>query len=91
MILPFVLISLLGIAARAGADPGGTLNLYNWNDYFAEETLAGFQAKTGIRPRLDVYDANEVLEAKLFAGRSGYDLVFPTARPFAARHIQADL
>jgi putrescine transport system substrate-binding protein len=68
-----------------------TLHLYNWNDYFAEDTLAGFEAQTGIRPVLDVYDANEVLEAKLFAGSSGYDLVFPTARPFGARHVKAGL
>lgn len=67
------------------------LHLYNWNDYFAPDTLAGFEAKTGIHPVLDLYDANEVLEAKLFAGHSGYDLVFPTARPFAARHIKAGL
>ncbi|MBK1719560.1 polyamine ABC transporter substrate-binding protein [Thiocystis violacea] len=70
---------------------GETVHIYNWNDYFAEDTLAGFQSRTGIRPVLDVYDANEVLEAKLFAGGSGYDLIFPTARPFAARHIKAGL
>ena len=40
---------------------------------------------------LDLYDSNDVLEAKLFAGSSGYDLVFPTARPFGARHIKAGL
>lgn len=68
-----------------------TVHLYNWNDYFAEDTLAKFQERTGIRPVLDLYDANDVLEAKLFAGSSGYDLVFPTARPFAARHISAGL
>ena len=68
-----------------------SVNIYNWSDYFAEDTLSGFQTKTGIRPRLDVYDSNEVLEAKLFAGSSGYDLVFPTARPFAARQVKADI
>ncbi|NEV60981.1 extracellular solute-binding protein [Thiorhodococcus minor] len=67
------------------------VHVYNWSDYFAEDTLASFQERTGIRPVLDVYDANEVLEAKLFAGSSGYDLIFPTARPFAARHIKAGL
>ncbi len=67
------------------------VHLYNWNDYFAEETLSSFAERTGIEPVLDVYDSNEVLEAKLFAGSSGYDLVFPTARPFAARHIAAGL
>lgn len=67
------------------------VHIYNWSDYFAEDTLPNFQARTGIRPVLDVYDSNEVLEAKLFAGSSGYDLIFPTARPFAARHIKAGL
>lgn len=68
-----------------------TVHLYNWNDYFAEDTLAKFEARTGIRPVLDLYDANDVLEAKLFAGSSGYDVVFPTARPFGTRHIKAGL
>jgi putrescine transport system substrate-binding protein len=68
-----------------------TVNIYNWNDYFAEDTLEKFEAATGIKPVLDLYDSNEVLEAKLLAGHSGYDLVFPTARPFAARHIKAGI
>ena len=67
------------------------VHIYNWNDYFAEDTLEQFEAATGIRPVLDLYDANEVLEAKLLAGSSGYDVVFPTARPFAARHIAAGI
>ncbi|MCF7983945.1 MAG: polyamine ABC transporter substrate-binding protein [Thiohalocapsa sp.] len=67
------------------------VHIYNWNDYFAEDTLSGFEQRTGIRAVLDVYDSNEVLEAKLLAGSSGYDVVFPTARPFAARHIDAGL
>lgn len=67
------------------------VHVYNWSDYFAEDTLREFQARTGIRPVLDVYDSNETLEAKLFAGDSGYDVVFPTARPFAAREIQAGI
>ena len=68
-----------------------TVNIYNWNDYFAEDTLETFEADTGIKPVLDLYDSNETLEAKLLAGHSGYDLVFPTARPFAARHIKAGI
>ena len=50
-----------------------------------------FQEETGIKVVYDVYDSNEVLEAKLLAGHSGYDLVFPTARPFAQRHIKAGI
>lgn len=80
---------LIATQAAPGADD--KVHLYNWNDYLAEDTLENFQKKTGIRPVLDVYDSNEVLEAKLFAGSSGYDLVFPTARPFAARQIAAGL
>jgi putrescine transport system substrate-binding protein len=68
-----------------------TVNIYNWNDYFAEDTLKQFEKDTGIKPVLDLYDSNETLEAKLLAGRSGYDVVFPTARPFAARHIKAGI
>ena len=67
------------------------VNLYNWNDYFAPDTLPQFQKRTGIRPILDLYDSNDVLEAKLFVGSSGYDVVFPTARPFGARQIKAGL
>lgn len=67
------------------------VHLYTWSDYLAEDTLPSFQERTKIRPVLDVYDSNEVLEAKLLAGSSGYDLIFPTARPFAARHIKAGL
>jgi putrescine transport system substrate-binding protein len=67
------------------------LHVYNWSDYIAEEALTQFREETGIKVVYDVYDSNEVLEAKLLAGRSGYDLVFPTARPFAQRHIKAGI
>jgi len=87
--LPALCAGLLTTSAVLRAED--TVHLYNWNDYFAEDTLAKFQEQTKIRPVLDLYDANDVLEAKLFAGSSGYDLVFPTARPFAARHIAAGL
>jgi putrescine transport system substrate-binding protein len=81
-------LSLACLSALAAED---RVHIYNWSDYFAEDTLEGFKAKSGISPVLDVYDSNEVMEAKLLAGSSGYDLIFPTARPFAARHIPAGL
>ncbi|MFA5683717.1 MAG: polyamine ABC transporter substrate-binding protein [Lysobacteraceae bacterium] len=65
------------------------VHVYNWSDYIAEDTLENFQKETGIRVIYDVYDSNEVLEAKLMTGGSGYDLVFPSARPFAERHVTA--
>ncbi len=57
----------------------GTLNIYNWSDYIAEDTIEKFEAATGIDVNYDVYDSNEVLEAKMLAGNSGYDLVVPTS------------
>ncbi|MFN7551476.1 MAG: polyamine ABC transporter substrate-binding protein [Pseudomonadota bacterium] len=67
------------------------LNVYNWSDYIAEDTIARFERETGIKVVYDVYDSNEMLEAKLLAGSSGYDVVFPSARPFAQRHVAANL
>ena len=65
------------------------LHIYNWSDYIAPDTVAGFTKETGIAVTYDVYDSNEVLEAKLLAGRSGYDVVVPSASPFLARQITA--
>ncbi len=74
-------------SAAAGEEP--RLNIYNWSDYIAPDTIPKFEAETGIRVAYDVYDGNEVLEAKLLSGRSGYDVVVPSASPFMARQIAA--
>jgi putrescine transport system substrate-binding protein len=65
------------------------LRVYNWSDYIAEGTIEQFQESAGIRVTYDVYTSNEFLDAVLKTGYSGYDLVFPSARPFAERHIAA--
>jgi putrescine transport system substrate-binding protein len=80
---------LLGCAFGAAAQ--GELRIYNWNDYIAPEALKRFSAETGIKVIYDTYDANELLDAKLRAGRSGYDLVVPTASPFLANQLRARL
>ncbi len=54
------------------------LNVYNWSDYIAEDTLAQFEQETGIKVVYDVFDSNELLEAKLIAGNTGYDVVVPS-------------
>ena len=72
----------------ANAEEEKVLNIYNWSDYIAEDTIEKFEAETGIKVTYDVFDSNEVLEAKLLAGSSGYDLVVPSAS-FMARQIQA--
>jgi putrescine transport system substrate-binding protein len=86
---------ILGIVAMlAGIVPAGaqgTLNVYNWNDYVSQQAIERFQKETGIRVVYDTYDSNETLDAKLRAGRSGYDLVVPTASPFLAQQIPARL
>ena len=64
------------------------LHLYNWSDYIAEDTIANFEAETGIKVVYDVFDSNDVLEAKLLAGNSGYDLVVPSSS-FLGRQIMA--
>ena len=82
---------LLAAAAVGSAAAGEELrlNIYNWSDYIAPDTIPKFEAETGIRVTYDVYDGNEVLEAKLLSGRSGYDVVVPSASPFMARQIAA--
>lgn len=66
----------------------GEVRVYNWSDYIAEDTLAKFTAETGIKVVYDVYDSNEVLEAALLSGRSGYDLVVPSNH-YVAKQISA--
>jgi len=64
------------------------VRVYNWSDYIDEELLAKFEAETGIDLVYDVFDSNEVLETKMLAGGSGYDVVVPTA-DFLQRQITA--
>lgn len=89
LILLMLCAGLSGVAALA-QDRQRVLNVYNWSDYIDRKLLARFTAETGIRVVYDTYDSNENLEAKLLAGRSGYDLVFPSAT-FLKRHIQAGI
>ena len=76
----------LPLVARAEAPE---LHVYNWSDYIAPDTIPNFTKETGIAVTYDVYDGNEVLEAKLLAGQSGYDVVVPSASPFMTREIAA--
>jgi putrescine transport system substrate-binding protein len=84
-----MVLLMSGIVAGPAAAEDKLLNIYNWSDYIAPDTVKNFEALTGIRVNYDVYDSNEVLEAKLEAGHSGYDLVVPTASPYLAREAAA--
>jgi putrescine transport system substrate-binding protein len=64
-------------AQASAATEEKTLRLFNWADYFAADTISQFTAETGIRVIYDQMDSSETLEAKLMAGNSGYDLIFP--------------
>jgi len=77
-----------GATAQAPAPEEKVLNVYNWSDYIAEETIPEFQNRTGIQVNYDVFDSNEVLETKLLAGKTGYDVVVPSAS-FLERQIKA--
>ena len=77
-----------GPQAAAPAAEDKVLNVYNWSDYIDPAVIEAFQAETGIKVNYDVFDSNEVLETKLLAGNSGYDLVVPSAY-FLERQIQA--
>ncbi len=77
-------------AAQAPAAPveEKVVNVYNWSDYIDPAMLEQFTAETGIKVNYDVFDANEVLETKLLAGNTGYDVVVPSAS-FMERQIKA--
>ena len=70
-----------------GAAQERVVNVYNWSDYIDPQVLTDFTKETGIRVQYDTFDANETLETKLLAGRSGYDVVVPTAY-FLERQIK---
>src|ERR1700756_5665463 len=74
----------LGLAAGAGRAQAPqseekVLNIYNWSDYIADDTIKNFEKETGIKVRYDLFDSNEVLHAKLAAGKTGYDIVVPSS------------
>ena len=78
-------------SASAPAAPAAeekVLNIYNWSDYIGEDTIANFEKETGIKVTYDTFDSNEILEAKLVSGNTGYDLVVPSVQ-YLARQVQA--
>jgi putrescine transport system substrate-binding protein len=86
------LVAAAGIASPAFAQSktaqAKTVNIYNWSDYMEPSVIEGFTKETGIKVKYDTFDANETLETKLLAGKSGYDIVVPTAY-FLERQIKA--
>lgn len=90
--------ALMAVSVSTLAAEQKTLHIYNWSDYIAPDTVANFEKETGIKVVYDVFDSNEVLEGKLMAGSTGFDLVVPSAsflerqrqREFSSRWIKAN-
>ena len=76
-VLPAVVGMLAVLPAALGEE--AVVNVYNWSDYIAEDAIDQFEMETGIAVNYDVFDSNQVLEARLLAGGTGYDVVFPSA------------
>ncbi|WP_447046083.1 polyamine ABC transporter substrate-binding protein [Vreelandella sp. H-I2] len=81
-------VAAISFAAAASAAHAEEVRVYNWSDYIAPETLEKFTERTGIEVTYDVYDSNEILDAALLAGRSGYDVVVPSTYYFT-RQVKA--
>lgn len=79
-------VTLLSAAPFAAL--ASNVHIYNWSEYIGTTTLKDFQNETGINPIYDLFDANEMLDAKLLAGKSGYDVVVPSSN-FLAKQILA--
>ena len=87
-------LSLMGVVAAAAQADDKVLHVYNWSDYIAPDTISKFEKESGIKVVYDVFDSNETLEAKLLAGKSGYDIVVPSnnflAKQIRSRHAFVD-
>jgi putrescine transport system substrate-binding protein len=84
------IVSALAMPSYAAKAQQRTVNFYNWSNYVAPGVLEDFTKETGIKVVYDTFDANETLETRLLAGKSGYDVVVPTAY-FLQRQITANI
>ncbi len=82
-------LAILPLAVAQAPAQDRVVHVYNWTDYIDTAVIERFTAETGIRVRYDVFDTLETLEGKLSAGRSGYDVIMPTAEPTFARLLRA--
>ena len=83
-----MMLSTVAAFALSGVALADEVRVYNWSDYIDEDLLEKFEQETGLELVYDVFDSNEVLETKMLAGSSGYDVVVPTGT-FLQRQITA--
>lgn len=81
---------VLAAATFSAAAQNQEVNVYNWAEYTAPDTLSGFEKATGIKVNYSVYDSNDALQARLLTGKSGFDVVVPSTH-YAARQIEGGL
>ncbi|RFP90899.1 polyamine ABC transporter substrate-binding protein [Rhodobacteraceae bacterium 63075] len=84
----YLLSAAASLALVAGMAQAQEVRVYNWSDYIDEDLLMQFEEETGLKLVYDVFDSNEVLETKMLAGGSGYDVVVPSGT-FLQRQITA--
>jgi putrescine transport system substrate-binding protein len=82
----YLVFALLMQPSAEGLAADNELNIYNWADYIAPNTIADFEKEFGIKVNYDLYDNTVLVEAKLLAGRTGYDVVVHSSR-YASRLI----
>jgi putrescine transport system substrate-binding protein len=91
LILALAVVTAGGRTNAPAAQAGDRIvNFYNWSDYIDPAVIEAFTRETGIAVKYDTFDSNDMLETKLLAGNSGYDLVVPTAY-FLQRQIKAGI
>ena len=90
VVITVLLAALLAALSGPQAATQRFVNVYNWSDYIEPSVLEDFTKETNIRVKYDTFDSNDTLETKLLAGKSGYDVVVPTAY-FLERQIKAGL
>src|SRR5437868_9266220 len=84
------LVAALALLSQSAKAEQRTVNFYNWSNYMAPGVLEDFTRETGIKVVYDTFDANETLETRLLAGKSGYDVVVPLAY-FLQRQVTANI
>ncbi len=82
-------MTLFALPAKRALAADTELNVYNWSDYIAKDTIPNFEKQNGIKVKYDNYDTDDTLQAKLLAGSSGYDIVVPTSNYMAKRYRRA--
>ncbi|PHV11563.1 extracellular solute-binding protein [Chitinimonas sp. BJB300] len=89
-IKPTLLGTVIALSSVVAAHAAGTVNVYNYNDYIAPDTIANFEKASGLKVKYDLFESVETLQSKLLTGKSGYDVVYPSA-DYAGKWIQAQI